>query len=187
MRIRHLVLGTFLSMTALGSFVTAAEENRLDGFVSNLTEARIIDPDFASVGADQDLSNGSHYGIALYDLGKKLATFVPEGETQKDVEMSSRSHNEALLKMIKDAKLLNKDPTSKLRAHLVLVGDEIHVIEVAKDDSSALKKKVAELAAKVSVDEARSSAEFKERAENKFRFANEIDLSTKPSSKKSTH
>jgi hypothetical protein len=174
MRFRTFVLGTFFTTALISSPTVGAGEKMLNGFDGYSGEARVIDPDFAQVGADQDVSNGSYYGIALYDLGKKLATFLPEGETEQEIALSSQSHNDALLKMIKDAKAANKNPDAKTRQHLVLVGGEIHVIEVAKDDPKALKAKVAALVKEAEERKVQSSDEFKERVENKRKFATEI-------------
>ncbi|MEO5668727.1 MAG: hypothetical protein ABIR96_11765 [Bdellovibrionota bacterium] len=149
----------------------AHAESAVDGFVSSSKSPVLVDPSFAGVGTDQDISTGPFYGIALYEFNKKIASYQPEGKTEDEIQDSQELHKKRLEEMLKKAKLANVDPNAKMKSYLLVLGSSIQIVEVKKDDPSALKKKVSELETELHRMEYQSSDEYKERAAARREFA----------------
>jgi|GEM_PF-2880888 len=150
----------------------ARAEEALSGFIAQGSEEpQLLDPRFLEIGADQDMSAGAVYGVALYDLNKKVATFVPVGDTEEESLLSAEQQKKRLQALIKKAKLANLDPNAKTISYLLLSNGSVQIIEAKADDPSSLKSKILELEVELRRLRVESSSEFKERVQNKHDFA----------------
>jgi hypothetical protein len=140
-------------------------EGRLDGFLNRSASSKplLIDPEFAVVNVDQDASAGSYYGIALYDLTQKVASFVPQGSSENEFKASQEATDRRLRQMILQAKEANKDSTNPMKSYLLYFEGEVQVIEVKKDDPKALQSAVKEREDEAARLKYEASDEFKER------------------------
>ncbi len=174
---------TFLMVLIGAGLVQAARaDNILEGFLArgDSSQPVLIDPEFADVGPDQENSVGSYYGVALYDLNKKIASFAPEGTSENESKASRDNADRGLREMILKAKAANKDSKNSMKSYLLYVDNGVQVIEVKKNDPTALEKIVKELQAESARRKYEASDEYKERMAARQEIWNE---SKKPSGK----
>lgn len=152
-------------------------EGRLDGFLNRSASSKplLIDPEFAIVGIDQDAAAGSYYGVALYDLSQKVATFVPQGSNDNDYKASRDSTDLRLRQMILKAKEANKDSKNPMKSYLLYVDGEVQILEVKKDDPKALQSAVKEREDEAARLKYEASDEFKERMAARRELWNESE------------
>jgi hypothetical protein len=153
----------------------ARADDVLEGFLARSDSSKpvLIDPEFADVAADQDNSAGSYYGVALYNLNQKIASFGPQGSNDNEYKVSREKADRSLREMILKAKAANKDSKNSMKSYLLYIDGTVQVIEAKKDDPKALEKVLKERQAELAQQKYEASDEYKERMAAKQEIWNE--------------
>ncbi len=148
-RAKHLGILAALALWTAESVFAGSPHFSFEGAQTFNQRPLVLDPELVGVGPDKDAAVGSHYGMALYELNAKVASFLPTGTSDEELSASQESLRKKLDEMLRKARLSNKDPKATTKTFVLISGSTVQTIEVPKDSPGVLQNKIAELEAQV--------------------------------------